>query len=132
MSSIARAEGNLDGASAVFMVRTIEISIPLKDSIDGSRTVKNRGRYQKYYQGFIATVDKKLGNEKFVANAKPEVVALERKKKADGESKLATLKANLAALRSKSGIDKHTLHNACFPFFEEKQAFLLFIWPFVC
>lgn len=99
VSSIARAEGSLDGASAVFMVRTIEISIPLKDSIDVEAELSKIEADIKYYQGFIATVDKKLGNEKFVANAKPEVVALERKKKADGESKLATLKANLAALK---------------------------------
>ena len=113
------------------MVRTIEISIPLKDSIDVEAELsKNRGRYQ-ILPGFIVTVDKKLGNEKFVANAKPEVVALERKKKADGESKLATLKANLAALRSKSGIDKHTLHNACFPFLRKNRRFCCLFGRFV-
>ena len=42
---------------------------------------------------------KKLNNERFVANAKPEIVELERKKKADAESKIETLKASIAALK---------------------------------
>ena len=42
---------------------------------------------------------KKLGNEKFVANAKPEVVAVERKKRADAESKLALLRESVAKLK---------------------------------
>jgi valyl-tRNA synthetase len=42
---------------------------------------------------------KKLGNERFVANAKLEVVEAERKKKADAESKIASLKEGIAALK---------------------------------
>ena len=41
----------------------------------------------------------KVGNERFVANAKPEVVDGERKKKADAESKIASLKEGIAALQ---------------------------------
>ena len=41
----------------------------------------------------------KLGNEKFVANAKPEVVENERKKKSDAESKIKTLQESIAALK---------------------------------
>jgi valyl-tRNA synthetase len=52
-----------------------------------------------YYQGFIDSVMKKLGNERFVANAKPEIVENERKKKADAESKIASLKEGIEALR---------------------------------
>jgi valyl-tRNA synthetase len=40
----------------------------------------------------------KLGNERFVANAKPEIVAAERKKKADAESKIASLKESIGGL----------------------------------
>jgi valyl-tRNA synthetase len=40
-----------------------------------------------------------LGNERFVANAKPEVVDAERKKQADAESKIASLKEGIASLR---------------------------------
>jgi valyl-tRNA synthetase len=42
----------------------------------------------------------KLNNERFVQNAKPEVVELERKKKADAEMRIATLKEAIAQLRS--------------------------------
>jgi valyl-tRNA synthetase len=51
-----------------------------------------------YYQGFLATVEKKLGNEKFVANAKPEVIALEQKKKADALDKIKVIEESLASL----------------------------------
>ncbi len=49
-------------------------------------------------KGFLATVDKKLGNEKFVNNAKPEVVDIERKKKADAEAKIKAIEESLATL----------------------------------
>jgi valyl-tRNA synthetase len=51
-----------------------------------------------YQQGFLDSVMKKLGNERFVQNAKPEVVALEQKKKADAEARIAVLKESLAGL----------------------------------
>ena len=42
-------------------------------------------------QGFLRGVEKKLGNERFVANAPQAVIALERKKQADAEAKIASL-----------------------------------------
>ena len=45
-----------------------------------------------YLEGFLISVDKKLSNEKFVQNAKPEVMANEQKKRADAETKIAALK----------------------------------------
>ena len=42
----------------------------------------------EYLKGFLVSVEKKLGNEKFVANAKPEVVASEQKKKAEASKAL--------------------------------------------
>ena len=48
--------------------------------------------------GFLATVEKKLGNEKFVQNAKPEVLALEQKKKSDAETKIKVIEESLAIL----------------------------------
>jgi valyl-tRNA synthetase len=52
-----------------------------------------------YLEGFLASVMKKLNNEKFVANAQPQVVENERKKKADAESKIASLRESIEALR---------------------------------
>ena len=52
-----------------------------------------------YYQGFITSVSKKLGNEKFVANAKPDVIANEHKKMADAMDKVKTLEESLSLLQ---------------------------------
>lgn len=52
----------------------------------------------KYLQGFLVSVEKKLSNEKFVANAKPEIIENERRKKADAEAKIKTLEESLANL----------------------------------
>lgn len=51
-----------------------------------------------YLKGFLISVDKKLGNERFVQNAKPEVIEIERKKKADAEAKIKTIEESLALL----------------------------------
>jgi len=51
-----------------------------------------------YLKGFLATVEKKLGNEQFVQNAKPEVIEIERKKKADAEAKIKVIEESLASL----------------------------------
>lgn len=52
----------------------------------------------EYQKGFLASVEKKLSNERFVQNAKPEVVELERRKKADAEQKIKALEESLAGL----------------------------------
>ncbi len=51
-----------------------------------------------YQNGFLASVSKKLANERFVQNAKPEVVELERKKMADAEAKIKAIQESLAQL----------------------------------
>ena len=99
ITSIKASENNIDGATASFMVGTVECIVPLGDTIDIEAEVKKIEADIKYYEGFLVSVEKKLGNEKFVSHAKPEIVEIERKKKADAELKLATLKANLAALK---------------------------------
>jgi valyl-tRNA synthetase len=51
-----------------------------------------------YLEGFLLSVDKKLSNERFIQNAKPEIVETERKKKADAEAKIKAIKESLATL----------------------------------
>ncbi len=51
-----------------------------------------------YYKGFLDTVEKKLSNERFVQNAKPEVVEVERKKKRDAEEKIKAIEEGLNVL----------------------------------
>ena len=53
----------------------------------------------KYAEGFLASVMKKLSNEKFVNGAPEKVVAVERQKKADAEQKIAAIKSQLANLQ---------------------------------
>jgi valyl-tRNA synthetase len=79
-----------------YLVGTTEFSIPV--SINAEEEIKKIESEIKYYEGFLATVLKKLSNEQFVANAKPEVVEMERKKQADAQTKLQTLHENLEKL----------------------------------
>ena len=51
-----------------------------------------------HQQGFLVSVEKKLGNEKFVANAKPDVLEMEQKKKADALARIKAIEESLAAL----------------------------------
>ena len=52
----------------------------------------------KYQQGFLESVMKKLNNEKFVVNAKPDVLASEQKKKADAKARIKTIEESLEHL----------------------------------
>ena len=72
--------------------------MPLETQVDAAT---ERARIEKeltYAIGFRDSVTKKLGNEKFVANAKPDVLERERQKLADAESKIAALEQALGAL----------------------------------
>ena len=82
------------------MVSTTEYAIPLANLINVEEEIKKIESEIKYYEGFLATVQKKLSNAQFVANAKPEVVELERKKQSDAETKLKSLKENLEKLHT--------------------------------
>jgi valyl-tRNA synthetase len=87
-----------DATATGFVVGSAEFFIPLEGRID---VEKEREAIQKelaYEKGFIASVDKKLGNEKFVASAPPQVVATERKKKADAEARIKALEERLSRL----------------------------------
>ena len=81
-----------------FMASVDEFYVPLNENLD---PVAECGRLQKekgYLIGFLRSVNSKLGNERFMANAKPEIIEVELKKKADAEAKLKILEDNLAAL----------------------------------
>ena len=86
-------------AAATFIVNTTEFAVPIKDNIDVESEIKKMEDEIKYLQGFLASVEKKLSNERFVANAKPEIVENERKKKSDAESKINMLNESIAALK---------------------------------
>jgi valyl-tRNA synthetase len=53
----------------------------------------------EYNKGFLESVQKKLANERFVQNAKPEILANENKKKEDAEAKIRAIEEQLGALK---------------------------------
>lgn len=85
--------------SASFIVGTTEYSVPLDKFINVEDEIKKLEADLQHQEDFLRGVMAKLGNERFVANAKPEVVELERKKKADAEARIASIQESLAALR---------------------------------
>jgi valyl-tRNA synthetase len=70
----------------------------LKREVDKSSQRKELQKDLEYYMGFLSSVEKKLSNERFVQNAKPEVVEIERRKKADAEAKIRAIKESLENL----------------------------------
>ena len=87
--------------AAQFMVGTDEFAVPLGSLIDVAAEIEKQEAQLKHLEGFLAGVEKKLSNERFVANAPEAVVALERKKRSDSLEKISALRASLAELRKK-------------------------------
>lgn len=87
-----------DVTAVSFLVGTTEFSVPLGNNIDVEAELKKLNEELVYLEGFLKSVANKLSNEKFVANAKPEIVDNERKKQADAESKIKTIKESIANL----------------------------------
>ena len=98
LSAIQAVEAKADGAAA-FMVGTTEFAVPLGNMIDVEAEIARMEAELKHKEGFLAGVMKKLSNEKFVNNAPAAVIELERKKQADAESIIKSLKESIAALK---------------------------------
>ena len=90
-----------DATAASFMVSTDEFAVPLGNMIDVEAEIAKMEAQLQHLEGFLAGIQKKLSNERFVQNAPEAVVALERKKQSDSEEKIAALKESIAALRGK-------------------------------
>lgn len=90
-----------DATAAAFMVGTTEYAVPLGNNINVEEELKKLEADLKYQEGFLQNVLKKLSNEKFVNNAPAKVIEMERKKQADAEAKIATLKESISALQGK-------------------------------
>lgn len=87
-----------DAAAAQFMVGTTEYEVPLASNIDVDAELAKLKKDLEYQQGFLASVTKKLSNERFVSSAPAVVVEAERRKQADSEAKIAALQASIEAL----------------------------------
>lgn len=99
LSDIVYVEHKGDATSA-FLIGTTEYAVPLGTLIDVDAEIEKAEAQLQHLEGFLMGVMKKLSNERFVNNAKPEVVALERKKQSDSEEKIAALKESLQKLRA--------------------------------
>jgi valyl-tRNA synthetase len=100
MANVEIENVSVKSAGAVsFLVGTTEYAVPIGNLINAEEEIAKMEEEIKYLEGFLKSVSAKLSNEKFVANAKPEIVENERKKQADAESKIQSLKESIAALK---------------------------------
>ena len=99
--------GNLTGiefvtekpdSSISFLSNADECSIQVESVVDPEEEKKKLEEELKYLQGFLAIVEKKLGNERFVSNAPAQVIELERKKQADALAKIKSIEESLATM----------------------------------
>jgi len=98
LSAIQYVEKKSEGTQA-FLVGTQEYAVPLGNLIDAEAEARKAEAEIQRLQGFMAGIEKKLQNERFVQNAPAQVVELERKKVADAQSKIAALQETLRALK---------------------------------
>jgi valyl-tRNA synthetase len=80
------------------VVGTTKFYIASEQELDTSSQKEQLQKELDYHRGFLISVEKKLSNERFVQNAKPEVVEIERKKKADAEQKIRAIEEGLRGL----------------------------------
>jgi len=85
-------------SSIVVALEKDKFYIVANQAIDTASLKENLLKDLAHQQGFLQSVDKKLLNEKFVQNAKPEVLAIEQKKKADALARIQTIEESLAQL----------------------------------
>lgn len=98
ISSIISTTEKIDN-SVSFMIKNVEYYLPLGSLVNTEEEIEKLQKDLDYAHGFMKSVMKKLGNERFVKNAPETVVAAEKKKLADTEAKIAALEAQIAALK---------------------------------
>ena len=88
----------VEGAS--FRVKSNEYFVPISiENIDIEAEIKKLDAELKRAEGFLFGIKKKLSNERFVSNAPEQVIKIERKKEADTEAKIETIKRSLSSLK---------------------------------
>lgn len=97
ITKLTYSDTSVEGALS-YRVGANEYFIPLKGAINIEEEIEKINEEIKYLKGFLNSVEKKLGNERFVNNAPEQVVALEKKKKSDALAKLETLEVSLKSL----------------------------------
>ena len=98
LTGIAYTEKKSEGSQS-FLIGTSEYAVPLGNLIDAAAEIAKAETEIARLRGFMAGIQKKLSNERFVNNAPAAVVELERKKLSDAESKIATLQQTIDGLK---------------------------------
>ena len=98
LTAITATETKVEGASS-FLVKTTEYYLPLGDLLNVEEELAKLQAEVTYLHGFLESVMKKLGNEKFVSSAPAKVVEIEQNKKADAEAKIKSLEEQIAQLK---------------------------------
>lgn len=98
LSGIRSVSNKPEGAAA-FMIGTRQYFIPLGERHDHEAEIKKIEAELDYHKGFLASVMKKLGNERFTGSAPASVIELEKKKKSDAETKISSLEERLKELK---------------------------------
>ena len=97
LSEVSSTDDKISNATS-FVIKSTEFFIPIEGKIDAAKERETILKDLEYHRGFMASVDKKLSNEKFVNSAPPHVIEMERKKKADAEMKIKALEESLARI----------------------------------
>ena len=96
VSTIDYVSEKADGLS--FLIKSDEFFVNIAGEIDVAQELENAGKEREYLIGFRESILKKLSNEKFVANANPDIVERERQKLADADAKIQALQQRVQAL----------------------------------
>jgi len=100
LSEIDRSGKRSEGAVS-FVIGTDEFAVPMAAYINVEEELAKLRADLEYQQKFLAGVEKKLSNESFVSKAPEAVIALEQKKKADAESRIASIEQSICQLSGK-------------------------------
>ncbi len=98
LSSFEPTASKTDNAFS-FLIKDLEFFIPMGIAINVAEEVERLSKELEYNKGFLLSVQKKLANERFVQNAKAEVIDMEKKKQADAEAKIKAIEEQLASIK---------------------------------
>ena len=98
INSTWSVNGAIDPESAKLVLGKDTFYIKTDKKLDNELLKKELLRDLDHLDGFLESVIKKLSNERFVQNARPELIELERKKQADAEAKIKLIRETLENL----------------------------------
>lgn len=96
LQSVDKSEGNF----VMILVKQTEIWVEIEQEINVEEEIEKIEKEIQYLNGFLKSIESKLNNEKFISNAKPEVIEREKQKFDDAQSKINNLQIQLKTLRS--------------------------------